>query len=64
MSTAPVIDPLQKADEYLDGDTQVKRFTALGEQLYGVFRDDSGRVSSQVRNLQQLVVSARRLADT
>ena len=28
-----------------------------------MFRDDSDRVSAQVRNLQQLVVSARRLTD-
>jgi hypothetical protein len=57
-------DTIRKADDFLDDEKQLKRFHTLGEELFAVFgaeRDD--RVSSQVRNLQQIAMSARRLAD-
>lgn len=54
---------LKPADNFLDDDQQLKNFRTLGEQLFGAFGGDKERISAQVRNLQQIVVSARRLAD-
>jgi hypothetical protein len=55
---------LQKADGFLDADTQHKAASELGEIFYREFgADREGRISSQVRNLQQMAVSASRFAD-
>lgn len=55
---------LQQADSFLDTDQQHQAATQLGQQMYETFRSDmEGRVSSQIRNLQQIVVSATRFVD-
>jgi hypothetical protein len=61
-----VLDPktIKAADDFLDGDDQLEVFRDLGKRLFEVFgADQEGRVNTQLRNLQQIVVSARRLAD-
>lgn len=53
-----------EADKYLDSEAQLSNFRELGERLFEVFgADKDERVSTQVRNLQQIVVSVRRLSD-
>jgi len=55
---------IQKADSFLDTDRQHQAAIRLGERMYDTFRSDKGgRVSSQIRNLQQIAVSATRFAD-
>jgi hypothetical protein len=54
---------LQQVDSFLDTDQQHQAAVQLGERLYAVFGSDKGQVSSQVRYLQQMVVSATRFAD-
>ena len=54
-------DQTIRADQYLD--TQHESFAPLGELLFATFGHKSGRISSQVRNLQQIVCSATRFAD-
>ena len=39
------------------------QFAALGGQFFMQFRSDRGKVSTQVRNLQQIACSATRFAD-
>jgi hypothetical protein len=58
------VDQVSKADQYLDGEIH-NRFISLGKKFFEVFKADekSGRISTQVRNLQQVVVSATRFAD-
>lgn len=66
MSHAPTLHQLAGADQFLDAEQQHDTFDALGKKCFVVFREDSqgdNRVSTQVRNLQQVTVSARRLAD-
>lgn len=54
---------IDQADRYLDAEAQLTAFREMGEQLFDVFGADQDRVSAQVRNLQQVAVSARRLSD-
>jgi len=61
--TESLTDLIRRADLYLDTPAQSERYTELGEDFYNFFGSDQKRVSSQVRNLQQIVVSARRLGD-
>lgn len=53
----------RKVDIYLDENHE--RFAELGRELFEVFNFDkeNDRVSTQIRNLQQVVSSARRFAD-
>ena len=50
-----------KVDCYLDENHE--RFSALGGKFFEIFRSDKGRISTQVRNLQQIACSATRFAD-
>ncbi len=65
MTTAATLTELrQRADWFLDGEEQQQAMRQLGQKLFDVFRsDEKGRVSTQVRNLQQIAVTASRLAD-
>jgi hypothetical protein len=65
MTTATTLIQLrQRADEFLDSDAQQTAMRKLGQELFDVFgSDEKGRVSTQVRNLQQMAVSAARFAD-
>jgi hypothetical protein len=54
---------IDEADKYLDADAQLTEFRKTGERLFKVFGADEGRVSTQIRNLQQITVSVRRLSD-
>jgi hypothetical protein len=56
-------DLIRKADAYLDGEAH-DTFAALGSTFYQVFgADPEGRINTQIRNLQQVVVSATRFGD-
>ena len=50
-----------KADCYID--EHHDEFADLGGEIFRHFGSDLGKVSSQVRNLQQIALSATRLAD-
>jgi hypothetical protein len=63
MSATLDLKLIDEADKYLDAEAQLTDFRKTGENLFEVFRADEGRVSSQVRNLQQIAVSVRRLSD-
>jgi len=66
MSTMPTLKQLTEADQFLDEEKRHDCFAGFGEKLYAVFGDypqGRERVSTQIRNLQQVAVSARRLAD-
>lgn len=56
-----------KLDQLLDQDDRSREFSELGKKLYEIFgADGSGenrRVSTQVRNLQQIALTARRFTD-
>ena len=55
---------IQQADSFLDKDQQHQAAIRLGERMYDTFGSDKdGRVSSQIRNLQQIAVSTTRFAD-
>ncbi len=55
---------IQQADSFLDTNQQHQAAIQLGERMFEIFKSDKeGRVSSQIRNLQQIVVSATRFAD-
>lgn len=54
---------IDEADRYLDANAQLTAFREMGDQLFNVFGADQDRVSTQVRNLQQIAVSVRRLSD-
>jgi hypothetical protein len=55
---------LQQADSFLDTEQQHEEAVKLGQELFNVFGSDKeGRVSTQIRNLQQIVISAIRFAD-
>jgi hypothetical protein len=63
MSAVLTMELLQKADCFLDTDTQHQAAGELGKKLFEAFGSDKGRISTQARNLQQMAVSATRLAD-
>ena len=52
---------IQEVDRYVD--ERHGRFAGLGAQFFEQFRSDGGKVSTQVRNLQQIACSATRFAD-
>lgn len=54
---------IRQADCYLDDDDRRDTFVGLGNDLFGRFRSDKGKISAQVRNLQQIACSATRFAD-
>jgi hypothetical protein len=64
MSAVLTPELLQAADSFLDTDEQHEAARQLGRRLFETFgADKEGRVSTQVRNLQQMAVSATRFAD-
>jgi hypothetical protein len=64
MSAVLTPELLQAADSFLDTDEQHEAARQLGWRLFETFgADKEGRVSTQVRNLQQMAVSATRFAD-
>jgi hypothetical protein len=64
MSAVLTSELVRQADCFLDQETQHHAAAELGEFFYREFGTDrEGRISSQVRNLQQMAVSATRLAD-
>ncbi len=63
MSATLDLKLIEAADRYLDEDTQLAAFQVTGEKLFAEFGANDGRVSTQVRNLQQIAVSVRRLSD-
>lgn len=54
---------VREVDQYLD--EHHEEFTKLGQKLFEVFKydKDKNRISSQIRNLQQVACSATRFAD-
>lgn len=52
---------IRKVDRYTD--ERHETFTILGSRFFEEFRSDKGRISTQIRNLQQIAVSATRFAD-
>lgn len=56
-------DLIQKVDRYIDENH--KMFSELGDRFFDVFSYDkrNDRISSQIRNLQQIACSATRFAD-
>ncbi|GIW82517.1 MAG: hypothetical protein KatS3mg105_4324 [Gemmatales bacterium] len=64
MITVLTPELLREADSFLDTDEQHQAAEQLGQELFTAFgTDKEGRVSTQVRNLQQMAVSATRFAD-
>jgi hypothetical protein len=64
MSAIVPPDLIVQADSFLDSEKHHKDASELGKFLHREFdADREGRISSQVRNLQQMAVSATRLAD-
>jgi hypothetical protein len=63
MSATLDLKLIDEADKYLDAEAQLTDFQKTGKKLFEVFGADEGRVSTQVRNLQQITVSVRRLSD-
>ncbi len=64
MTVALTPELMRKADQVLDRDEQRRRAHELGQHLFQQFpSDEQGHVSTQVRNLQRVAVSATRLAD-
>ena len=55
------IDLINKVDCYLD--EKHGTFATLGQRFFDQFGSDRGKISSQVRNLQQIACSAPRFAD-
>ena len=54
---------VRQADCYLDDDDRRETFAGLGNDLFDRFRSDKGKISAQVRNLQQIACTATRFAD-
>ena len=52
---------IREADRYIDEHHEA--FAALGGQFFDQFGSDRGKISTQVRNLQQLACTATRFAD-
>jgi 3-deoxy-D-arabino-heptulosonate 7-phosphate (DAHP) synthase class II len=64
MTAVLTAELLRLADSFLDTDEQHQAAIILGASLFGTFgADKEGRISTQVRNLQQMAVSATRFAD-
>ena len=54
-------DLISKVDCYLDESHE--RFSDLGQRLFKQFRSNERKVSTQVRNLEQIACTATRFAD-
>jgi len=54
---------LAAGNSYLDDGTRRTQWEERGKLLFNTFRIDNKRVSTQVRNLQAVTLSAQRLAD-
>ena len=54
-------DLIGKVDCYVDDNHE--KFSSLGAKFFEIFGSDKGKISSQVRNLQQIACSAIRFAD-
>ena len=54
-------DLIGKVDCYVDENHE--KFSSLGTKFFEIFGSDKGKISSQVRNLQQIACSAIRFAD-
>jgi hypothetical protein len=64
MSAGLTPELVNEADSFLDSDKLQQAANQLGERLFDTFgADKEGRISSQVRNLQQMATSATRFAD-
>jgi hypothetical protein len=67
MSAVLTLQLLHEADSFLDTEKQHQDATNLGEKLFQAFsrgdKEKEGKISSQVRNLQQVAMSATRFAD-
>ena len=56
-------DLIRQADSYIDEDENHRAFSELGERFFDHFGSDKGKISTQVRNLQQIACSTTRFAD-
>lgn len=55
---------IEEVNKFLDSEAEQEAATNLGLDLYRVFKDEKGgRISTQVRNLEQIAVAATRFAD-
>ena len=54
-------DLIGKVDCYVDENHE--KFSSLGAKFFEIFGSEKGKISSQVRNLQQIACSAMRFAD-
>lgn len=63
MTTVLRLDLINEADRFLDTDLQYRQAVDLGKRLYDAFPPDQERISTQIRNLEQMVISATRLCD-
>lgn len=54
-------DLIGKVDCYVDENHE--KFSSLGAKFFEIFGSEKGRISTQVRNLQQIACSAIRFAD-
>lgn len=54
-------DLIGKVDCYVDENHE--KFSSLGAKFFEIFGSEKGKISSQVRNLQQIACSAIRFAD-
>lgn len=55
------IELINKVDCYLDENHE--EFSEMGQRFFDKFGSDKGKISTQVRNLQQIACSAPRFAD-
>lgn len=55
------IELINKVDCYLDENHE--EFSEMGQRFFDKFGSDKGKISAQVRNLQQIACSAPRFAD-
>jgi hypothetical protein len=64
MSASVTAEQQREVDKFLDDSKQREAAKTLGTRFFKEFPSDAeGRISSQVRNLQQMAVSATRFAD-
>ena len=55
------IELINKVDCYLDENHE--EFSEMGQRFFDKFGSDKGKISTQIRNLQQIACSAPRFAD-
>lgn len=55
---------IEEVNKFLDSEAEQEAATHLGSKLYKTFtHEKGGRISTQVRNLEQITVTATRFAD-